>query len=241
MPERIGLTLDDLLADLDRDVQRTWGAGGASAGAPAAAWATSRIAAIPRTPETLKAPEAPETPETREAAETDGERCLLVTLAGRRFAVPARAVLAVTELPPVSAVPFAPSWLRGVARAAGGVVAVLDLARLLSFTGPSPAPPAEAAPSLSAPPAGGEAAREILLVVKTADADLDAGLAVRGVARLACLAGAPGRPPASGEMDAGRAAFVAGLVPDPTGAHLPPVAVLDIDRLLRRARDELST
>lgn len=202
------MTLDELLADLDRHVQRTWGAA---------------------TPDIIEPPELPE---------TDGERCLLVTLAGRRFAVPTRAVLAVTEVPPVSAVPFAPPWLRGVARAAGGVVAVVDLTRLLAFAGPSPAPLPGAA-SLVAPPVNGEAAREILLVVKTAGADLDAGLAVRGVARMASLAGAPGRPPAAGEIDPGCAAFVAGLVPDPTGARLPPVAVLDIDRLLRRAREEL--
>jgi len=79
-------------------------------------------------------------------------------------------VLAVSELPPVSAVPFSPPWLRGVARAAGAVVAVVDLARLLS-TAASPHSP-------------DETARETLLVVKTSDADLDAGLAVRGIARL---------------------------------------------------------
>jgi hypothetical protein len=90
-----------------------------------------------------------------------------------------------------------------------------------------------------------EAGREILLVVRTTDSDsdsdtdLDAGLAVRGVASLVSLAGAPGRPPATGEIDARAAAFVVELLPDPAGAHLPPVAVLDIDRLLRRARAEL--
>jgi purine-binding chemotaxis protein CheW len=190
------VTLDELLADLDGEVLRTWGRtwndGSGPAGAPASL-----------------------------AAPANGhERFLLITLLGRRFAVPTRAVLAVSELPPVSAVPFSPPWLRGVARAAGTVVAVVDLARLLS-TGPAPAAP-------------DETAREILLVVKTADADLDAGLAVRGIARLVSLAGAPGRPPTTGEIDA-----VAGLVPDPAGAHLPPVAILDVDRLLRGIRKEL--
>lgn len=190
------MTLDELLADLDGEVQRTWGHTSGNGNGPAAAPATLPVPA------------------------NDHERYLLITLLGRRFAVPTRAVLAVSELPPVSAVPFSPPWLRGVARAAGAVVAVVDLARLLA-TGLSPLFPEEAA-------------RETLLVVKTSDADLDAGLAVRGIARLVSLAGAPGRPPASGEIDA-----VAGLVPDPAGAHLPPVAILDVDRLLRGIRQEL--
>jgi chemotaxis signal transduction protein len=206
------VTLDELLADLDGEVLRTWGVGSGLAGAPA----------------TLAVP--------ADHQERSHERCLLIPLLGRRFAVPTRAVLAVSELPPVSAVPFSPPWLRGVARAAGGVVAVVDLARLLS-TGPSPDAPRLAAEAAPLPP--GETAREILLVVKTTEADLDAGLAVRGIVRLVSLAGTPGRPPATGEIDVCRAALVAGLVPDPTGAHLPLVAVLDIDRLLRRIREEL--
>lgn len=197
------MTLDELLADLDREVVRTWGSGEAAAGEPAA------LAAA-------------------------GERCLLVTFAGRRFAVPTRSVLAVSELPPVSAVPFSPPWLRGLARAAGGVVAVVDLARLLS---PSRRPwsdvPADAA-SRDDPEI-----RETLLVVRTADASLDAGLAVRGIARLVTLAGVPGRPPTAGDLDSCPAALVAGLVPDPHDAHRPPIAVLDVDRLLHDAREEL--
>jgi chemotaxis signal transduction protein len=202
------LTLDELLVDLDREVRRTWDEGSGSAGATA----------------------------TLAAAENHSERCLLITLLGRRFAVPTRAVLAVSELPPIAAVPFSPPWLRGVARAAGGVVAVVDLARLLS-AGPSPEAPGDTALL----PAESEAAREILLVVKTTGADLDAGLAVRGVGRLVSLAGMPGRPPAPGEIGACRAALVAGLVADPAGAHLPPVAVLDVDRLLRHTRQELGS
>jgi purine-binding chemotaxis protein CheW len=186
------VTLDELLADLDGEVLRTWGNGNGAAGAPA----------------TLAVPA------------NGHERCLLITLHGRRFAVPSRAVQAVSELPPVSAVPFSPPWLRGVARAAGGVVAVIDLARLLSTE--------------AAPLSPEETAREILLVVKASDADLDAGLAVRGIARLVSLAGAAERIPATGENDA-----VAGLVPDPAGADLPPIAVLDVDRLLRGIRKEL--
>jgi chemotaxis signal transduction protein len=132
----------------------------------------------------------------------------------------------------VSAMPFSPPWLRGLARAQGGVVAVVDLARLLS-TGPSP-DTAPAAPTLD-----DGAVRETLIVVRTTDNELDAGLAVRGIARLVTLAGVPGRPFEAGELDACRAAFVAGLVTDPTGPHLPAVAVLDVDRLLRGARQEL--
>lgn len=200
------MTLDELLADLDGEVLRTWGPTGSNGSGLAGA------------PATLAVPAGRQEPDT--------EGCLLIPLLGRRFAVPTRAVLAVSELPPVSAVPFSPSWLRGVARAAGGVVAIVDLARLLS--------------TAAAPLAAEETAREILLVVKTTDADLDAGLAVRGIARLVSLAGVPGRPAASGEIDAGPAALVAGLVPDPAGAHLPLIAVLDVDRLLRRLREELA-
>ncbi len=175
-------------------------------------------------------PAAPATPEP------GGERCLLMSFAGRRFAVPARSVVAVSELPPVSAVPFSPPWLRGLARAAGGVVAVVDLARLVApAAGPPPGAPADT------PAAAGDdpAVRETLLVVRASDASLDAGLAVRGIARLVTLAGTPGRPPAAGELAACPAALVAGLVPDPLGAQLAPVAVLDVDRLLRGAHEEL--
>jgi chemotaxis signal transduction protein len=208
------LTLDELVLDLDREVRRTWDEGSGSAGATA----------------TLAAVEGP------------SEQCLLLTLFGRRFAVPTRAVLAVSELPPIAAVPFSPPWLRGVARAAGGVVAVVDLARLLA-AGPSPTAPAVPAnaPDAALLPAESETTREILLVVKATGADFDAGLAVRGVGRLVSLAGVPGRPPAPGEIGACRAALVAGLVPDPAGAHLPPVAVLDVDRLLRQTREELGS
>ena len=203
------MTLDELLADLDGEVLRTWGPtasdGSGLIGAPAAS-------AVPAGD-----------------PERDHERCLLIPLLGRRFAVPTRAVLAVSELPPVSAVPFSPllAARRGPRGRRGG-----------GRRGPR-------APALhrAAPLAAGETAREILLVVKTADANLDAGLAVRGIARLVSLAGVPGRPPTLGEIGeigASPAALVAGLVPDPTGAHLPPVAVLDIDRLLRRLREELA-
>jgi len=190
------LTLDDLLADLDRAIVHTWG--GEEPVAPADA----------------------------------GQRCLLVTCAGRRFALPAGGVTAAGELPPVSALPFAPDWLRGVARASGGVVAVVDLARLL-YAEPPPGPVAGAADPTDA------SSRETLLVVQTADAHLDAGLAVRGIARLVTLAGAPGRAPVAGELGACREDLVAGLVSDPTDADRPPVAVLDLDRLLRAAREDL--
>jgi chemotaxis signal transduction protein len=219
-----GLTLDELLADLDREVLRTWGEENGSADGPPP----------------LASPEALGSPP--EAVESAGERCLLVTLPNRRFAVPTRAVVAVSELPPVSAVPFSPPWLRGVTRAAGGVVAVVDLARLLAASEPWPGAPAEAAAAQPRPLprfATGEAAREILLVVKTAGGDLDAGLAVPGIARLVSLAAAPRHSGGAGEIAARRAAFVARLVPDPAGSDLPPVAVLDVDRLLRRAREGL--
>jgi chemotaxis signal transduction protein len=208
------LTLDELLADLEREVAATWG--------PEAA-----LAEVPGEPAAAEPPAAA------------SERCLLVSVAGRRFAVPTRAVLAVSELPPVSAVPFSPPWLRGLARAAGGVAAVVDLARLLS-PGAAPWPGAPADTPAGDAAAGDTAAvRETLLVVRTSDGSLDAGLAVRGIARLVTLAGVPGRPPAAGELDAGPAALVAGLVPDPHGAQLAPVVVLDVDRLLRGAHDEL--
>jgi chemotaxis signal transduction protein len=169
---------------------------------------------------------------TATEAARDAERCLLVAVGGGRFAVPARTVLAVSELPPVSALPFSPPWLRGLARAAGGVVAVIDLARLLILE-PSPdAPPPRAAFDEAA-------VRETMIVVRASDAELEAGLAVRGIARLVTLSGVPGRPPVAGELDARRAVLVAGLVPDPTGADRLPVAVLDVDRLLRDARREL--
>jgi len=169
---------------------------------------------------------------TATAAARDADRCLLVTVGGGRFAVPTRTVLAVSELPPVSALPFSPPWLRGLARAAGGVVAVIDLARLLTLGSSPDALPARAA-------SDEEGVRETMIVVRASDAELDAGLAVRGIARLVTLSGMPGRPLATGELDAWRTVLIAGLVPDPTGADRSPVAVLDVDRLLRDARREL--
>lgn len=162
----------------------------------------------------------------------DADRCLLVSVGGSRFAVPAQRVLAVSELPPVSALPFSPPWLRGLARVGGGVVAVIDLARLLTL-GSAPDEPGERVAFDE------EAVRETLIVVRASDSALDAGLAVRGIARLVTLAGVPGRPLATGELDAWRSILVAGLVPDPIGADRSPVAVLDVDRLLRDARQEL--
>lgn len=209
------MTLDELLADLDREVAGTWGAEEGLAAAPGG-------------------PAAGAAPPTAPTAAS--ERCLLVSIGGRRFAVPTRSVLAVSELPPVSAVPFSPPWLRGLARAAGGVAAVVDLARLLS-PGAGRGPGLDAPEDATAGDAG--AVRETLLVVRTSDGGLDAGLAVRGIARLASLAGAPGRAPAAGALDGSAASLVAGLVPDPLDARLPPVAVLDVDRLLRGAHDEL--
>jgi chemotaxis signal transduction protein len=203
------LTLDELLADLDREVAGTWGAEEALAHVP------GETAADPPT--------------------AAAERFLLVSVAGRRFALPTHSVLAVSELPPVSAVPFSPPWLRGLARAAGGVAAVVDLARLLSpGAGPWPDAPADAAAAGDA-----NAVRESLLVVRTTDGSLDAGLAVSGIARLVTLAGVSAPAPAAGGLDASAAAFVAGLAPDPHDARLAPVAVLDVDRLLRGACDEL--
>jgi chemotaxis signal transduction protein len=195
-----GLTLDELLAGLEREVARTWREREAAAGVPS-------------------------------PADAEGERCLVISSGSRRIAVPARAVLAVSEMPPVAAVPFSPHWLRGLTRAMGRVVAVVDLARLLA-----------AGSALSAPPGVApldEAVRETLLVVQTADGKLDAGLAVLGIARLITLPGLPGRLPAAGELEAWPVALVAGLVPDPGGADLPPVAILDVDRLLGGARAEL--
>ncbi|HYL05359.1 MAG TPA: chemotaxis protein CheW, partial [Thermoanaerobaculia bacterium] len=154
------MTLDELLANLDREMAGTWGG-----------------------PEDARA-DVPGEPAAGAPPAAASERCLVVSFAGRRFAVPTRCVLAVSEMPPVSAVPFSPPWLRGLARAAGGVAAVVDLARLLSpGAGPWPAAPPDAA-------AGDDPAlRETLLVVRTSDGSLDAGLAVRGIARLVTLAG----------------------------------------------------
>lgn len=265
------MTLDELLADLDREVLRTWGDGTAAADGPSPL-------------------ETPPDPESAEAPYDAGERCLLLTLPGRRYrrcAVPIGAVVAVNELPPVSAVPFAPPWLRGVTRAAGGVVAVVDLVRLLVATEPSFAAAESADAAAPRPlhgPDSGQAEREILVVVRTSGADLDAGLAVPGIARLVSLAATPRQQGGGGENRDRRSAVVARWAPDPAAGQLPPappapptplaqptsrtqpfpltpltprtpqtsptpltpptpptplVAVLDVDQLLRRARQGL--
>src|SRR6266852_4107273 len=73
----------------------------------------------------------PEAGAAREPSPPESEMSIQFSCAGRRWAVPTRAVVEVRELAAVSLVPFAPPWLRGVARAGGEVVAVVDLARFL--------------------------------------------------------------------------------------------------------------
>src|SRR5438270_483070 len=193
--ESSGLTLDELLANLNRELVRTWGDPAAAAeGVLGGEPAVHPGGPAGRFPDGAPGPA--------------GERCLVATVGGRRLALPARAVTAVTELPPVAAVPFSPSWLRGLTRVANGVVAVVDLARRLAPE-PPPAAPADAAPEPD------DGACETLIVVRTADAALDAGLVLRGIARLVVLAGLPGRPPRPGPRDARLAALVPGLLPQP--------------------------
>jgi chemotaxis signal transduction protein len=213
-----GLTLDELLADLNRELVGTWG-DAAGAAAPGAVPATA-------------------SPTATAAGGRPGavaERCLLTTLGGQRFALPARAVVAASDRLPIAAVPFSPPWLRGLARAANGVVAVIDLARRLS-----PSPPAAPGAPIEAEHDEPGGAGETLIVVRTQDGELDAGFSLPGIARLVALPGLPGRPPAPGELEARLATLVTGLVADPTHPEGPPIAVLDVDRLLADLRTELT-
>lgn len=189
-------SLDELLAVLGSEIDRTW------------------------------RPEPVAGPPDAVSADGAGELSVQFSCAGRSWAVPTGATVEIRELPPISAVPFTPQWLRGVARAGGEVVAVIDLARFLTARVPGgPGPAGE-----------GEPERETLLVVRSAGKEISAGLAIRGKARLVALAGLPPQAPAATALPRPLQWVTAGVR---SGTGGESVAVLDVDRLLRTARAEL--
>ena len=58
---------------------------------------------------------------------------VVVTLGGRRLAVPMAALAAVADLGEVTTLPLTPAWLLGVSNLRGSVVPVVDLATLLGW------------------------------------------------------------------------------------------------------------
>ncbi len=90
--------------------------------------------------ETSRAP-APGSP----APAAPGEKpdvCILFLLAGAQYAIPIRQALEMDVLPPITPVPFAAEWIRGVTNRRGEILPVVDLRLLLGFE-PAPRPAGE--------------------------------------------------------------------------------------------------
>jgi len=64
---------------------------------------------------------------------TKKESCVVFLLDGTPFAVPIRSVLEMDAVPPITAVPNVPGFVRGVTNLRGDVIAVIDLRTLFGF------------------------------------------------------------------------------------------------------------
>ena len=73
------------------------------------------------------------------AAEEKPDVCILFLLAGAQYAIPITQALEMDVLPPITPVPFAADWIRGVTNRRGEILPVVDLRLLLGFeSGPAP-------------------------------------------------------------------------------------------------------
>lgn len=131
-------------------------------------------------------------------------------LHGRRFAVPMTGIAEIGLVPPVTILPGAPQWLRGVANLRGDIVSVVDLQ---VFLGGEPTP--------------SDAFHNRLLVAQSVRRDLAAGLVVERVTGLVKCAEQEIEAVAFDSTDA-ISPFVQGVCDHATGL----LTVLDLNRLL---------
>jgi purine-binding chemotaxis protein CheW len=137
--------------------------------------------------------------------EPEGRRHLLFRLAGADYAVPLNQVIAVERRPQFTPLPNLPGWLLGVVNLRGDMISLVDLSGFLGL------------PSV----ADRETAR--LLVVKSRDGDMTAGLMVERLVGMRSLECRPTEPRPHDPL----ARFVVG-----TGHADDKLSVLDLDRLL---------
>ena len=132
---------------------------------------------------------------------------IVVRLGDGRFAVALGQVAEVGRVPVVTRVPGLPSWVAGVVNWRGRVLAALDLREMLG-----------AERTLLA-----DAARFVVLTV----GELSVGLLVDAVEGMTVMG--EGIAPVPAALPAAAAGLVCGQLPRPEG----PVAVLDVDAVLR--------
>jgi purine-binding chemotaxis protein CheW len=87
----------------------------------------------------IEAPPPPIPPAGSVPGEDASHRWLVLTLEGRRYALPLAAVSDLAECGLLRPVPRAPDWVLGLAERRGRIVTVLDLARLLGRPAPGAA------------------------------------------------------------------------------------------------------
>jgi purine-binding chemotaxis protein CheW len=147
-------------------------------------------------------------------AET-GERYLLISLAGKEYALPASGVVEVGVLLRVSRVPNVPAWLLGLANVRGDIVSVVDLRAFLGL-------------------GDAEAGRQSRMVmVRTAAGDLTTILVVDRVRSIRRLS--PTDNTNRAVADPRIAAFVAGVSETALDASARSrlLILLDLERLLQ--------
>jgi chemotaxis signal transduction protein len=136
-----------------------------------------------------------------------GERLVVFSLAGARYAAPVANVVEVGQPLPTTAVPNVPSWVLGVANLRGEVLSVVDLAAYLGL-------PATTSPGR-------------MMIVRTGAEAVTSGLVVDSVTGMLAVPRADLGSPAA-PIDERIAPYLAGVYDAGDGV----VAVLDFDRLL---------
>jgi purine-binding chemotaxis protein CheW len=152
----------------------------------------------------------PEAPEPAGPAPRTG-RFVQFTVDSTCYAVSQAFVTELDRVPPITIVPRAPSWLRGVANLRGDVLSIVDVRAFLGL---------DATSSITGR----------MLVVRLLDEDISVGLLVDAINQIMTLELDAVRPPVS-PLEGPLAPFLTGMCV--AGERL--VAVLDLERLLRSA------
>lgn len=138
-----------------------------------------------------------------------GERYVLFTLAGSRYAVPVPAVLEIGRIPTITQVPNVPTWMRGVINLRGEILSVIDFRLFLGLE------------------VEHQGEQDRLLVVKTAGDEITTSLIVDQVMGIVPLSTAPMEPPPASPGDKA-APYLSGVYEHEGQA----LAVFDLERFL---------
>ena len=137
------------------------------------------------------------------------ERYVLLSIASTCYAVPEACVTEIDRVPRITPVPHVPVWVRGVTSVRGDILSVVDLRSFLGLD-------------------AGIARSTRMIVVRLLTEEFATGLLVDGVERIVEIGG--------GAMGAPEAPLEGALAPFLNAICTigdRPVAVLDLDRLLR--------